>query len=461
MENVINSIYIISSILFISGVKKLGTTATAAKGNLLSAIGMFLAVLATLINDNILHSWHFITLAILLGTVIGVVMAKRVQMTAMPELVGLFNGLGGLASLLIGWAEFVRLQEIAATHTGVFFKIVLLLTIIVGAITFTGSLVAYLKLSERLKESSELFLDPVKLNLILCVLIVASSLSFFASAMTIANTSLMVVSILSLLIGYTGVKPIGGGDMPVVVSLLNSFSGLAASAAGFVLLNNVLIVAGCLVGASGLILTIIMCKSMNRSLKNVLLSGFGSQASSQQEIEGEMHAISVKDAYYVIESAKNVVVVPGYGMAVAQAQHVVKELCDILEERGAEIRFVIHPVAGRMPGHMNVLLAEADVPYEQLVEMDNANRTMENVDLAIVIGANDVVNPAALSDEGCSIYGMPIINVHQARNVFVLKRGEGKGFSGLINKLFYTSNTRMIYGDAKATISQIISEFAS
>jgi NAD(P) transhydrogenase subunit beta len=256
-----------------------------------------------------------------------------------------------------------------------------------------------------------------------------------------------------------GVMPIGGGDMPVVISLLNSCSGLAASAAGFVIANNVLIVAGCLVGASGLILTAIMCKAMNRSLGHVLFSGFG--ATSQSEGDGddrEPKSISVQDAYYVLEAASSVVFIPGYGMAVAQAQHVVKELGELLEENGAEVNFAIHPVAGRMPGHMNVLLAEADVSYDQLVEMDNINPVMPTVDVAVVIGANDVVNPAASQDESSPIYGMPIIEAHNAKTVFILKRGQGKGFSGLINKLFVMDNSRMIYGDAKATISELVNE---
>lgn len=265
---------------------------------------------------------------------------------------------------------------------------------------------------------------------------------------------------LSLLLGIVAVMPIGGGDMPVVISLLNSFSGLAASAAGFVIQNNVLIVAGCLVGASGVILSVIMCKAMNRTLANVLFSGFGSSSSSGGEgVQGEMKAISTDDAYFVLEAAQNVVFIPGYGMAVAQAQHAVKELAAILEDKGAEVRFAIHPVAGRMPGHMNVLLAEADVPYEQLCEMQDVNPIMENVDVAIVIGANDVVNPAAANDKSSPIYGMPIIEAYKAKSVFCLKRGQGAGFSGLVNTLFFAPNTRMIYGDAKATITDIVAKF--
>lgn len=277
--------------------------------------------------------------------------------------------------------------------------------------------------------------------------------------MTHSIWALVPVIILSLALGVLGVIPIGGGDMPVVISFLNSFSGIAASAAGFVILNNVLIVAGCLVGASGIVLTVIMCKAMNRTLGNVFFGGFGASSGKAQAVEGEMKPSTPEDAYYVLEAAQSVVFVPGYGMAVAQAQHAVKELGEILENNGAEVRFAIHPVAGRMPGHMNVLLAEADVPYEQLCEMDDVNAIMETVDVAIVIGANDVVNPAAVEDESSPIYGMPIVNVFQARTVYALKRGQGAGFSGLVNTLFFRDNTRMLYGDAKATVTKLVGQF--
>ena len=277
--------------------------------------------------------------------------------------------------------------------------------------------------------------------------------------MTHSIWALVPVIILSLALGVLGVIPIGGGDMPVVISFLNSFSGIAASAAGFVILNNVLIVAGCLVGASGIVLTVIMCKAMNRTLGNVFFGGFGASSGKAQAVEGEMKPSTPEDAYYGLEAAQSVVFVPGYGMAVAQAQHAVKELGEILENNGAEVRFAIHPVAGRMPGHMNVLLAEADVPYEQLCEMDDVNAIMETVDVAIVIGANDVVNPAAVEDESSPIYGMPIVNVFQARTVYALKRGQGAGFSGLVNTLFFRDNTRMLYGDAKATVTKLVGQF--
>jgi NAD(P) transhydrogenase subunit beta len=343
---------------------------------------------------------------------------------------------------------------------GYFSSIVIYLAMLIGGITFTGSLYAYGKLSGRVSGQAKVFAGQKALNALVFIAILAIGVVFtWTGDLALGDTLFLVGIALALLFGVMAVMPIGGGDMPVVISLLNSFSGLAASAAGFVIGNNVLIVAGCLVGASGLILTAIMCKAMNRTLGNVLFSGFG--ATSQSEGDGddrEPKAISVQDAYYVLEAASSVVFIPGYGMAVAQAQHVVKELGELLEENGADVNFAIHPVAGRMPGHMNVLLAEADVPYDQLVEMDNINPIMPTVDVAVVIGANDVVNPAATDDETSPIYGMPIIEAHKAKTVFILKRGQGKGFSGLVNKLFVLDNSRMIYGDAKATISELVNE---
>jgi NAD(P) transhydrogenase subunit beta len=354
----------------------------------------------------------------------------------------------------VGWAE--KFAE--APGMGGFTAGAISAAVLIGGITFTGSLIAYLKLSGKMGGSPTLFTGQKALNaLVMAGIVVLAVLLMIDPSNTIYLYGIIG---LSLLLGVLGVIPIGGGDMPVVISFLNSCSGLAAAAAGFVILNNVLIVAGCLVGASGLILTVIMCKAMNRDLANVFFGGFGAATGGGgTAVEGEMKALSVEDAYYVLEAAQTVVFVPGYGMAVAQAQHVVKELGDILQENGAEVMYAIHPVAGRMPGHMNVLLAEADVAYEQLKEMDDVNPIMPNVDVAIVIGANDVVNPAANEDPESPIYGMPIINVHEARTVFALKRGTGKGFSGLENRLFFRDNCRMVYGDAKDTISGMVGQF--
>lgn len=459
MQVLINIAYIFASILFIFGIKMLGSPETARRGNQISALGMLTAVLVTLVNQRVFDSWLWILGGLAIGAIVGGVAALRVRMTGMPELVALFNGFGGLASLLVGWGEYVRLLAVTEGSSDIVTNVVVYLTVLIGGVTFTGSIYAFGKLSGRVDGAAKTFDKQMLFNGVLAGTILLLALGFVLLPTTLGVILLLAGTVSALALGIAGVMPIGSGDMPVVVSLLNSLSGLAASAAGFVVQNNVLIVAGCLVGASGLILTVIMCKAMNRTLANVLFSGFGANNYSSSDVEGEMKAASVQDAYYVLEAARNVVVVPGYGMAVAQAQHVVKELGDILEDNGAEVRYVIHPVAGRMPGHMNVLLAEADVAYEQLVEMEDVNPTMETVDVAIVIGANDVVNPAALSDESSPIYGMPIINVHEARAVYVLKRGQGKGFSGIVNTLFFHDNTRMIYGDAKATVSSLIAEF--
>tara|TARA_B100000927_G_scaffold132591_1_gene106776 strand:+ start:20342 stop:21730 length:1389 start_codon:yes stop_codon:yes gene_type:complete len=460
MEYFINISYIVASALFIFGIKMLGSADTARRGNLTSSIGMLIAVIVTLlnrdVNDGNSLSFGLIAVGLLIGAGIGVFAAKKVQMTGMPELVALFNGFGGLASLLVGWAEFAKEGNFNNSEYPVFTAVAVVFAVLVGGITFTGSLIAYLKLSGKLGGAATVFPGQKVLNAAVFLTLLGFGVVFVVTG---AAWALYLVIALSLLLGVLGVIPIGGGDMPVVISFLNSFSGIAASAAGFVILNNVLIVAGCLVGASGIILTVIMCKAMNRTLADVLFGGFGSSSSTSQEVEGEMKALTVEDAFYVLEAAQSVIFVPGYGMAVAQAQHAVKELAEILEDNGCEVRHAIHPVAGRMPGHMNVLLAEADVPYEQLCEMDDVNAIMETVDVAIVIGANDVVNPAAAEDESSPIYGMPIINVHQAKSVFALKRGQGAGFSGLVNTLFFREKTRMIYGDAKETITGLVSQF--
>jgi len=457
MEQIINLSYIIASVLFIFGIKMLGSATTARRGNFISAIGMLLAVVVTMIKGGLDFTWIIAGLAI--GTAIGGIWAKKVEMTGMPELVALFNGFGGLASVLVGWAEFAKDPAFGADSSSNIKAIAVILAILIGAITFTGSLVAYLKLSGKVSGSATIFPLQKAVNAAVLIAIVVISTMFILAKGAPSGAVLVYLLIgLSCLLGVLGVIPIGGGDMPVVISFLNSLSGLAASAAGFIIFNNVLIVAGCLVGASGMILSVIMCKAMNRTLSNVFFGGFGA-SNAIQSVEGEMKAISPEDAYYILEAAQSVVIVPGYGLAVAQAQHITKELGQMLERNGAEVRYAIHPVAGRMPGHMNVLLAEADVPYDQLCEMDAVNPIMETVDVAIIIGANDVVNPAALEDENCAIYGMPIINVHLAKTVFALKRGQGAGFSGLVNTLFFRENCRMIYGDAKQTLTHLVAQF--
>jgi NAD(P) transhydrogenase subunit beta len=450
MDNLIQFAYVASAGLFIYGLKQLGSPATARRGNKMSAIGMLVAIVAALLDQGIVE-YQWILIGILVGGTIGAAVARMVQMTSMPEMVALFNGFGGMASLLVGWAA---LSGDANTFT----LVTIILSILIGGITFTGSLIAWGKLSETIDSGAVQFSGQQIVNSLIVLGIVASGTMFCIDPTNMVW--LYAVIALSLAFGIMAVIPIGGADMPVVISLLNSYSGLAACAAGFAINNNILIVAGSLVGASGIILTQIMCKAMNRSLSNVLFSGFGSGKVETTAVEGEIKPISAEDAFYVLEAASSVAIVPGYGMAVAQAQHVVKELAELLEANGAEVNFGIHPVAGRMPGHMNVLLAEADVPYDQLLEMDDINPRMETVDVAIVIGANDVVNPAAREIESSPIYGMPVINVDSARTVFVLKRSMASGFAGIENPLFYKDNTRMLFGDAKESISGLVREFS-
>jgi NAD(P) transhydrogenase subunit beta len=449
MDILIQMAYVVSAALFIFGLKQLGSPETARRGNTVSSLGMLIAIVAALLDQGIVD-YQWIVIGFVVGGAIGGFAARMVEMTSMPELVALFNGFGGMASLLVGLAAFSPASE-------TFTLVTIILSILIGGVTFTGSLIAYGKLSEKLGSGAVMFPKQQLVNGLIVAGILVSAVMFCLNPQ--AMIWLYLVVILSLVFGVMVVIPIGGADMPVVISLLNSYSGLAACAAGFAVDNNILIVAGALVGASGIILTQIMCKAMNRSLANVLFSGFGSGVVEESSVEGEIKPISVEDAYYVLEAASNVAIIPGYGMAVAQAQHVVKELTELLEQNGAEVNFGIHPVAGRMPGHMNVLLAEADVPYDQLLEMDDINPRMENVDVAIVIGANDVVNPAARESESSPIYGMPVINVDSARTVFVLKRSMASGFAGIENPLFYKDNTRMLFGDAKESIGGLIREF--
>ena len=463
-------LYMISSVLFIRGIKLLGKADTARRGNLLSSIGMLTAVVTVLLEKEVTdtltaeplkNAYLWALAAMALGGVIGAVWAKKVEMTGMPQLVALFNGFGGLSSLLVALTQYMTDKNV-----NVFSAVALGLTIAIGAIAFTGSVVAWGKLSGKMFRKNVSIPAKNAVNALLALVGLAGVAMYALSIAGVLDTELgkigiVIVTAAYLILGLTMVVAIGGGDMPVIISLLNAFSGLAAAFAGLSISNSVLVVSGCLVGTSGLILTLIMCKAMNRSLYSLLFGSFG--ASAKKGAAGdhkEPKSISVEDAYLILEAASSVVFIPGYGMAVAQAQHAVKELCDKLEENGAEVSFAIHPVAGRMPGHMNVLLAEANVPYEQLKTAEEMNPQMANTDVAIVIGANDVVNPSALDDETSPLYGMPIINAFEARTVFVLKRGKGTGFSGVENPLFTNDNTVMIYGDAKQTVAALVSEFS-
>ena len=447
-----NLVYIFSSILFITGIKMLGKESTAVKGNFLSATGMFIAVSITALD---ISSPIIIFSGILLGALIGSFIALKVKMTSIPEMVALFNGFGGFATLLIAFSEYN-----SAINLEIPKYVLVLLTIYIGGVTFTGSIIAFGKLSEKIKIKKTSIITKF-LTTIFYVSLIFLALSLIPQLSQLLNDNFIIIFLILTLIGGIGfVLPIGGGDMPVVISLLNSFSGIAAALAGLLISNTVLVVAGSLVGASGLILTIIMAKAMNRSINNILFVGYASSSSSSiNQEQGEVNPISISDAYLIIENASSILIVPGYGMAVAQAQHVVRELGELLEANRSEVKYGIHAVAGRMPGHMNVLLAEANVPYDVLSETEDVNPGMHNVDVVIVIGANDVVNPSANDDPKSPIYGMPIIEVNNAKTVIVLKRSMSSGFAGVQNPLFYKQNTRMLFGDAKDSISGLVSEF--
>ncbi|MEQ9483219.1 NAD(P)(+) transhydrogenase (Re/Si-specific) subunit beta [Coleofasciculus sp. F4-SAH-05] len=452
--------YLVATGLFIFGLKKLGSPATARQGNVWASVGMLLAVVSTLLNQQVLN-YQMILVGIAIGAVIGVTAAYKVAMTAMPQMVGLLNGLGGAASALVAIGEFWRLLS---TGQGVPLgsTITVILGVLIGGVTLTGSFVAFGKLQGLITGKPVKFPLQQLFNALLLISFLVCSGYLLV---TPDNTTIFLSMVgISSVLGIFFVLPIGGGDMPVVISLLNSFSGLAASAAGFVVMNDMLIVAGALVGASGLILTNIMCKAMNRSLANVLFSAFGS-GEAQGGAGGAVgvgdkvvHSIDAEEGAMMLGYARSVVVVPGYGMAVAQAQHTVRELADQLEKLGVEVKYAIHPVAGRMPGHMNVLLAEANVSYDYLYDMDDINPQFDNTDVALVIGANDVVNPAARSNSSSPIYGMPILDVDKAKHAIVIKRSMNAGFAGIENELFYGDKTMMLFGSAKDVVGQLVAE---
>jgi NAD(P) transhydrogenase subunit beta len=433
-------------------------TSEARAGNQLSAVGMFIAILATVVQVEAL-SLIDIFVCIVIGSAIGLYVAYKVEMTQMPEMVALFNGFGGLASVAVSISDYWLKSQENSLDIDIITGVSIVLSIFIGGITFTGSMIAWGKLSGKVNGNAIIFGGQHPLNLLLFVAsIVASALAVIYQAEPIY---VLILTALSLLLGVLTVIPIGGADMPVVISLLNSYSGMAACTTGFVLNNNVLIVAGALVGASGIILTNIMCKAMNRSLVSVLLGGFGTTTSSVAAESGSeivVKEVGVEEAAMLFDSASSVIVVPGYGMAVAQAQHVIRELSELCEKRNIDFRFAIHPVAGRMPGHMNVLLAEANVPYDKLVEMDDINDDFSNTDVVFIVGANDVVNPAARTNPQSPIFGMPILNADKARTVIVSKRSMGKGYAGVENELFGYPNCLMLFGDAKQTITKLVGE---
>lgn len=475
--------YLLAAVLFYLGLKMLSKVTTARKGNLVSALGMLVAIAATFfqITGGEAISLIWIVVAMLIGGTGGLVLAVRVPMTGMPEMIALLNGCGGIASLLVACGDYLNkrgmyveannllgnsadAQLVAGFTYAPAWDVMLAtgLATLIGGLTFTGSLIAYAKLA-----GSKLIPDaPVQFHgqkpLIAVLLIGSLALAGVLIAQPGAWYVLIIVGLLALILGVLLVIGIGGADMPVVIALLNSYSGIAAAMAGFVLNNSALIITGALVGASGIILTNIMCKAMNRSLMNVLFGGVGGAvAGGGKGPQGEARSFSIEDASIILDAARSVIIVPGYGMAVAQAQHAVKEFAQQLESRSIDVKYAIHPVAGRMPGHMNVLLAEADIPYEQLQDLEQINPQFEQADVALVIGANDVTNPAARHDTSSPIYGMPILDVDKARTVFVIKRSMNPGFAGIQNELYFTENTGMIFGDAKKVISELSAELAA
>ena len=455
--------YLVAAVLFILGLKGLTHPRTAVRGNLLGATGMLVAILATLVNQQIMGYW-LIVIGVIIGTAIGAVLAIKIAMTDMPQLVALFNGFGGGASVLVAGAELIRLQPaeidgvVVAVPIESSVAVAIVASGLIGAVTFWGSLVAFAKLQE-LQAFRKPFEYPYLKLINAALAVVVLSLAVLGAVFPQYLTVYFLLVLFASVLGLTLVNPIGGADMPVVIALLNSYSGLAACATGFVLSNTVLIVAGSLVGASGVILTSIMCKAMNRSLQHVLFGVLqpGEDTASADEVYGgRVKSTSAEEVAMLFETAQRVVIVPGYGMAVAQAQHAVRDLANLLEDRGTEVEFAIHPVAGRMPGHMNVLLAEAEVPYDQLKEMDEINPTMSQTDVVLVIGANDVVNPEARENPKSPIAGMPIIDVDKARTVVVIKRSLSPGFAGIPNPLFALDNTLMLFGDGKKAILDLI-----
>jgi NAD(P) transhydrogenase subunit beta len=452
----IQAAYIVAAILFIVGLKGLAAPNTARRGNLIAAVGMFIAIVATLLDERVVD-YGLIALGIAIGTAVGVPAARAVKMTAMPQMVALFNGVGGGAAALIAWTEFRHVGGDLPVDNEIF----LMFSTIVGAVSFWGSIVAFAKLQELISGRPILLPGQQIINALL--LAAALGGAIYLTAGSDSEAVYVAVLVIASVLGLGIVLPIGGADMPVVISMLNAFTGLAAASAGFTLHNTALIVAGTLVGASGTILTRQMGEAMNRSLGNVLFSGFGAGPAGggpAAEVDGDksVRSTTADDVAIQLSYADRVVIVPGYGMAVAQAQHAVRELTDELEKRGVEVNFAIHPVAGRMPGHMNVLLAEADVPYDKLKEMDEINPEFPTTDVSLVIGANDVTNPAARSNESSPIYGMPILDVDKSAAIIVLKRSMNPGFAGIENELYYNPKTAMLFGDAKTSINEVLHE---
>ena len=479
--NILTLCYLIGSVTFILGLKMLSNPTTARRGNLIAAAGMIIAIFGTIFlytdeEGNKLGNYGWIFAALIIGTIIGTLAAKKVKMTAMPEMVSLFNGMGGACAALISIVEFNHL--VSSRGPSIFFQfdvgdiplnplpagelLIILLGLIIGSVSFAGSIIAWGKLNGKIKDFS--FPGQHIFNLAVLFIVVVLAAYIVGWQPTQITLLFYIVFALSLLYGVFFVFPIGGADMPVVISLLNSFTGVAAACGGFLYDNKVMLTGGILVGAAGTLLTILMCKAMNRSLKNVLIGSFGAGAkavSTGSKDQGHYKEISLSDAGVVMSYANKIMIVPGYGLAVAQAQHICHELEELLNEKGVEVKYAIHPVAGRMPGHMNVLLAEADVSYDKLLEMEDANDEFKTTDVVLILGANDVVNPAAKSDPASPIYGMPILDVELAKNVIVNKRSMKPGYAGIENDLFFRPKTSMLFGDAKKVLQDLVSEIKS
>ena len=469
--SILSICYLVASITFIIGLKMLSTPATARKGNLIAAGGMIIAIIGTIFlyedDGKKLGNYSWIFCAIVIGIIIGTLTAKKVKMTAMPELVSFFNGMGGACASLISIVEFDYLfRANRLLDTSSFSEVVsgghylaIIAGTIIGSVSFAGSMIAWGKLNGKIKDYA--FKGQHLINLIILFLVIGIAVFTYFSDVKFANIPFFITVALALLYGVFFVLPIGGADMPVVISVLNSFTGVAAACGGFLYDNKAMLTGGILVGAAGTLLTILMCKAMNRSLANVLIGSFGGNATAvegSQSEHGSYKEISLSDAAVVMAYAKKVMIVPGYGLAVAQAQHTCHELEKALEEKGVEVKYAIHPVAGRMPGHMNVLLAEADVSYDKLLEMENANEEFKTTDVVLILGANDVVNPAAKNDPSSPIYGMPVLEVELAKTVIVNKRSMKPGYAGIENQLFFQPKTSMLFGDAKKVLQDLLTE---
>src|SRR5664279_1187374 len=460
--------YIIASVLFISGLKMLSHPLTARRGNIFAAVGMGIAIIATILfhhkDGKPIGNVGLILLAIGIGSVIGWIIAKRVKMTAMPQLVSFFNGMGGAAAALISMMEFPHVSHELIAKSGMAngHVLAILLGLMIGSISWAGSMIAFGKLDGRIGDMRIKAMKYVNLSL-LAVLVgfIIFIMTRHVQASSELTPLIYIMFAISVIYGILFVMPIGGADMPVVISLLNSFTGVAAAMGGFLYSNQAMLTGGSLVGSAGTILTILMCRAMNRSLLHVIVGVFGGGGQTGTAVTGSVKELSISDAAILLSYSKKVVIVPGYGLAVAQAQHICHELDKLLEEKGVEVKYAIHPVAGRMPGHMNVLLAEADVPYEQLIESDEINPDLPNTDVLVVIGADDVVNPAAEDDPTSPIYGMPIKKARDARNIIVMKRGMGIGYAAIENMLFYNDKTKMLFGDAKSTLQNLVNEVKS